>query len=176
MEKSVKSTALNYGLYLGLFLTVVTVLIYAVNLELFIKWWLGIILLIVSLIIGIMASVKARKLLGGFISFKNAFTTFFITMAVGSLIATVVSIVIFTFVDPEAAQQLNEQILVLTKETMERFGAPQENITEAIEKARETDNFSIVSQMTGWVWRLLIYAILGLIVAVIVKRNDPEQA
>lgn len=176
MNDTVKSTALNYGLYLGGFFAVLSAVIYAVNLDLFTEWWLGIIFFAAAIIVGVLASLKSKSLLGGFISFKDAFTAFFITLAVATLIGTLVSIAIFTFIDPGAAEYLNEKILVMTKETMERFGAPQEAIVEAIEKAREKDNFSVSSQLIGMLWRFLIYAIFGLIVALIVKKDDPEKA
>ena len=47
MEPTTKSSAINNGLYLGAILSLITVLIYAVNLDLFTEWWLGIILFIV---------------------------------------------------------------------------------------------------------------------------------
>ena len=174
MNNTVKSTALNYGLYLGGFFALASVIVYAVNLDLFTEWWLGILFFVVAIVFGVLASLKARKLLGGFISFKDAFVSYFITLALGTLIGTIVGIVIFTFIDPEAAEYLNEQILVLTKQTMERFGAPQEAIVEAIEKAREKDNFSVGAQLQSWVIRLIFYIIFGLIIALIVKKKDPE--
>ena len=72
---------------------------------------------------------SSRKLLGGFISFKQAFSSYFITIAVGTLMSSIVGVAIFTYIDPEAAIYLNEQVLILTKETMERIGLPQEAIT-----------------------------------------------
>ena len=176
MEKSVKSSSINYGLYLGLILTLATVIAYAVNLDLFTQWWFGIALFVISVAMGIMSAAKARSLSGGFISFKGAFSSYFITLAIGTLIGTVIGIVIFTFVDPEAAQELNEKILIMTKETMERFGAPQETIQEALAEAEKTDNFSVGAQAMAWVWRMVFYSIFGLIGALIIKRNDPEQA
>ena len=90
----------------------------------------------------------------GFISFKQAFASYFITIAVGTLIATVVGIAIFTYIDPEAATYLNEQILILSKQTMERFGAPQEVIQAAIEEASTKNNFSLGMQAQAFVFRL----------------------
>ena len=172
MEKSVKSSAINYGLKLGLILTLATVAMYAINIDLFTEWYVGIVLFVVSLVVGIMSSVKAKNILGGYISFKQAFSSYFITMAVGTLIATVIGIVIFTFVDPEAADALNEKILVMTKETMERFGAPQETIIEALKEAEGKNNFSVNSQLMAWVWRLVIYSIFGLISSLIIKKAE----
>ena len=176
MEPTTKSTAINNGLYLGGILSLVTVLIYAINLDLFTEWWLGIILFVVVVAYGVISSVKSRTILGGYISFKHAFTSYFITIAVGSLIATVVGIAIFTFIDPEAATYLNEQILLLTKQTMERFGMPQEAMQAALDEAAKKDNFSLGMQSQGFVFKLAFYAVIGLIVALIVKKTDDKEA
>jgi c-di-AMP phosphodiesterase-like protein len=175
MEKSLKSLSINNGLILGMGLAVVTVLIYAVNLDLFTEWWLGIILFLVALGMGTYSAIQVRRQQEGLLSFKEAFSAYFITIAVGSLISSIIGIVIFTFVDPEAAQYLNEQILILTKETMESFGAPKEVIQEAMVEAEKKDNFSVMAQLQSYFWRLLFYSIFGLIVALIVKRNNPAE-
>jgi hypothetical protein len=174
MEKSLKALSINNGLVLGLILSVITVLMYALNLELFTKWWIGIILFLLALGMGAYSAIKFKQL-QGFLTFKQAFSAYFITVAVGSFIATIIGIVIFTFVDPEAAKFLNEQILIMTKEAMEGFGAPQEVIQEALMEAEKVNNFALLEQLKAFVWRLLFYSIFGLIVALIVKKNDPAS-
>ena len=171
MESTTKSSAINYGLYLGAILSIISVIIYAVNLDLFTEWWLGIILFVLVVVYGVVSALKSRKILDGLISFKQAFASYFITIAVGTLIATVIGIAIFTFIDPEAATYLNEQILILTKQTMERFGAPQEVIQAAIEEASTKNNFSLAMQSQAFIFRLAFYALIGLIVALIVKKS-----
>ena len=176
MEPTTKSTAINNGLYLGAILSLVSVLIYAVNLDLFTEWWLGIILFVVVVVYGVISAVKSRTILNGFISFKQAFTSYFITVAIGTLIATVVGIAIFTYIDPESATYLNEQILLVTKQTMERFGMPQEAMEAALEEAATKDNFSLGMQSQAFVFRLAFYAVVGLIVALIVKKTNNKEA
>ena len=176
MEPTTKSSAINNGLYLGAILSLVSVLIYAVNLDLFTEWWLGIILFIVVVAYGVISAVKSRTILNGFISFKQAFTSYFITTAIGTLIATVVGIAIFTFIDTEAATYLNEQILLVTKQTMERFGMPQEAMQAALDEAAKKDNFSLGMQSQAFVFRLDFYAVVGLIVSLIVKKTDNKEA
>ncbi|WP_323787976.1 DUF4199 domain-containing protein [Psychroserpens sp.] len=176
MEKSLKSISLNQGIILGIVLTLVTVLIYAFSIDLFTEWWLGILLFLIILVFGIIAAVKSRKALGGFMTFKEAFTSYFITVAVGTLISTIVGIVIFAFVDPDSAQYLNEKIIEMTMQTMESFGAPQDSINEAIAGMEGKNNFSAAMQMQSYVIRLLILAIIGLIVGVSLKKTDPNQA
>ncbi len=176
MEPTTKSSAINNGLYLGAILSLVSLIIYAVNLDLFTEWWLGIILFVVVVAHGVISAVKSRRILNGFISFKQAFTSYFITTAIGTLIATVVGITIFTFIDPEAATYLNEQILLVTKQAMERFGMPQEAMQAALDEAAKKDNFSLGMQSQAFVFRLAFYAVVGLIVALIVKKTDNKEA
>ena len=176
MEPTPKSIAVNNGLYLGGILDLISVVIYAVNLDLFTEWWLGIILFLVVVVYGVLTAIKSRTSLGGFISFKQAFTSYFITIAIGTLIATIVGIAIFTFIDPEAATYLNEQILLLTKQTMERFGMPQEAMQAALDEAAKKDNFSLGMQSQAFVFRLAFYAVIGLIVALIVKKTNNKEA
>ena len=125
---------------------------------------------------GLAAALKSRSLMGGFMSFKEAFTSYFITVAIGTFLSTLIGIVIFTIVDPGAAEYINQKIIEMTAETMENWGAAQDQIDQTIAKMEETDNFSIASQLQSYVIRLVILCVLGLIVAVAVKKSDPELA
>tara|TARA_B110000971_G_C19705394_1_gene361779 strand:+ start:109 stop:639 length:531 start_codon:yes stop_codon:yes gene_type:complete len=176
MEQTTKSAAINYGVYLGAITSLITIIIYGVDIDLFTAPWLGIVLFIIVVAFGAVSALNSRKLLGGFISFKQAFSSYFITIAVGTLMSSIVGIVIFTYIDPEAAIYLNEQVLILTKETMERIGLPQEAIIAAIEEASEKDNFSLGAQTQAFVFRLVFYAVIGLIVGLIVKKTDSKDA
>jgi hypothetical protein len=176
MEQTTKSDTINYGLYLGAFTSLITVVVYGIDINLFTAPWLGIVLFIVVVAFGAISAIKSRKLLDGFISFKQAFSSYFITIAVGTLISSIVGIVIFNYIDPEAAIYLNEQVLILTKETMERIGLPQEAIIAAIEEASKKDNFSLGAQTQAFVFRLVFYAVIGLIVGLIIKKTDPKDA
>ena len=174
MEKSIKSLATNWGLYLGATLSLLTVLGY-VNLDLYTKWWFGIGMLIIIIIFGIISAMKSRGLLNGFISFKEAFTSYFITIALGLAISTIVSIVIFNFIDPDAAIALKEKILNSTVEMMQNFGAPEEAIAETVEKMEADESmFAIGKVLQSLAFQLIGYSIVGLIVALAVKKNNPD--
>lgn len=175
MEKTLKSSSLNYGIYLGLVLAAFTILGY-VMLDLFTQWWFGILMLLVILVFGIVSSMSARKLLGGFISFKEAFTAYFITVLVGLLIGTLVSFVIFNVVDPDASAVLQDKIIETQIEMMQNFGTPQEAIDTAIAEARATNMYSIGNLAKSLAFQLIGYSIAGLLVALVVKKNDPHAA
>lgn len=170
----VKKNSINYGVTLGIILALITTLMYVVNTELFTKWWIGIITILIVIVTGIVSTAKSKSLLGGFMSFKEAFSSYFITVAVGLLISTAVGILIFTVLDPDLAEYLNERTLEITREFMEGFGAPEEEINKALADMEGKNNFSMMNQLKSYVFGLVFQAVLGLLVALIFKKKDPN--
>ena len=176
MEKSLKSNAINFGLYLGLTLASINIIAYLVDIKLFNSFWVGGAIIISIVLFGIISINSSKKLLGGFISFKNAFTSYFITVALGLFISTLVYFLIFSVLDTESAQILAEIQVENQVKMMENFGAPQASIDEAIIKLEENDPFSIGNQFLGYTIFLVMMSVIGLIVAAVTKRNDPNAA
>jgi len=176
MEPTNKSNSINLGLYLGATLAAVIVLIYAINLDLMVEWWLSVALLVIVIAFGVVSAKRAKNNNGGFLSFKEAFVNYFITTAVGTAISVVVGVVIFNFVDPEAATHLNEQILLKSKQMMEGFGMPEDAMAAALDEASKKNNYSVGSQLQSYVFSLALYAVIGLIVALIVKKTNTSEA
>jgi hypothetical protein len=162
---------------LGLILAALTVIAYAIDLSLFTKWWFGIIMLLLVIVFGIISSVNAKKLLEGIISFKQVFTSYFITILVGTLISSVVSIIIFNIIDPESAIILQDMLIENQAVMLEKFGAPQESIDQVTEEMRSAgSSFSIVNILQSIAFQLIGYSIVGLIVAAATKQKDPHAA
>jgi hypothetical protein len=174
MEKSIKSIATNYGLYLGGFLALITVSIYAINLDLMVNMWLGIGLLILMIIVGVLSVMNSKKAQEGMISFKEAFTSYFITVVLGIVISTVVSAILYNLIDPEAAEYINGKTVEITETMMENFGAPKEAIAEAIEELENTNQYGIASLAKSVLWGIVMHSVIGLIIAAIMKRTDPD--
>ncbi len=173
---SFKKSASNYGLILGGILAVTVALLYSMSLESLTKWWLGIVLFLISLAIGIVSVAKSKSILGGFISFKEAFTSYFITIVIGLGISVLTSILIFNVVDPGAADYLNEQIIEINRSMMERFGMPEAEIDKALERVEGKNNYSAGNQLFSYLIQIVIYSVFGLLVALIMKRKDPNAA
>jgi len=174
MENSIKSSAINYGLYLGALLSLIIVAIYAIDLSLMVNMWLGIGLLLVVVGFGVVSVAKSKSILEGFISFKQAFSSYFITIALGLLINVVVSAILFNFIDPEAAEFIKEKTVEITIKMMEGFNAPAETIAEAVENIEGQNQYSIVNMLKSLVWSLVLQSIIGLIVAAIMKKTNPD--
>tara|TARA_R110002012_G_scaffold64227_2_gene168804 strand:+ start:973 stop:1506 length:534 start_codon:yes stop_codon:yes gene_type:complete len=176
METSTKSKAINLGLILGAILASITLISYAVYLELLTKWWLGIFLFIVIICFGIISVSKAKKLNDGFIEFKEAFSSYFITIAIGIIISTATSILIFNVLDQEAAMQLKEMTIDATVKMMKGFNAPAESISQTVDAMEEQKNqYSIGPQLQSTAIFLVIQSIIGLIIALIMKKPKENQ-
>ncbi len=171
---STKKSAITYGLILGAVLALMTTLMYVLNTELFTKWWVGILSFLVVIVIAIVSVAKAKGILGGVMSFKEAFTVYFITVALGYFISTLVGILIFNIIDPELASFLQERTLEITAEFMQKFGTPQAEIDKAMAKMADQDNFSILAQLKNYVFGLAFMSVIGLLVALIFKTKNPN--
>ena len=175
MEKSLKSIAINYGLYLGIGLSLFTLLGYTINLGLLVNYWVMLLILPLAIIIfGIVATAKIKASFDGFLSFKEAFSSFFITVAVGLIISTFVSIIIFNFVDPEASLEIKEILISNTENFMSSMGAPIEAIAESVEQIEEQDTFGIGTQFKSLAQSIIFFAIIGLLVAAAMKKSNPD--
>ena len=177
MEKSLKSTSINYGIILGLILIFVTVISYVVNIELLVNFWLSLLIMpIVIISFGVVSTAKSKNLLNGFISFKQAFSSYFITVAIAVIISTLFSVILFNFIDPDAAIQLKELVIEKSTAMMEKFGAPQSEIDKALIKMENQDTFAVGTQLRSLAQSLLFFTVIGLIVALIMKKKDTDAA
>ncbi|WP_242203662.1 DUF4199 domain-containing protein [Aestuariivivens insulae] len=175
MEKSLKSVASNYGLYLGAILAVVSILTYAVNLGLFTEVWFGLTLMAIIIVMGIIAVAKVKQAQNGFASFKEAFTGFFITIIIGIAISTLVYFLIFNVIDTDAALVLKEKTIEKTVNILEGLNTPNEVIAKSVEQIESQNQFGIANILKSLAINIVIYSIIGLIVAAAMKRTKPDS-
>jgi len=173
-EVSLKKSSVNYGVILGGILALITVLLYVFDLEMLTKWWVGVFMFLIALGVGIVSVAKSKSILGGYMSFKEAFTSYFITMAVGLLINVIVGILIFVLIDPDAAAFLQEKVIESARSMMESFGAPEEEINKAIADMENENSYSLGKQLQAYIFQLVFYSVFGLLVALIMRKNDPS--
>ncbi len=176
MNEIIKKNGINFGIILGLISVLFTTVIYAVDLHLFTSWWIGIVSIIIAITIGVVLVSKTKKQMGGIISFKEAFTVYFIAAAIGSFISTLFYYILFNFIDTEAKETIKEITLKYTADMMEKFGAPAASVNETMQKLAETDNYSLGNLTFGFAIGLVLQAIFGLILAAIFKSKPSERS
>lgn len=176
MEQSTKKLATSYGLYLGLALILITVLIYAFDISLMTEWYYTPIVYLIIIVLGTMAVKKAKKFHTGIFSFKEAFTSYFVTILIGLVISTLFSLILFSVIDTDAASTLQEITMEKQAEMFEKFGMTEAQINEAMAEVQKTDFFSFKNIAISLAIQLVIFSIIGLIVALIFREKDPTNA
>ena len=175
MNEIIKKNGIFYGIITGVVSALITTAIYSIDLNLFVKWWLGIIIFAVYITIGIILLSKTKKELKGIFSFKEAFTTYFISAVIGILISVGFNILLFNFIDPSAKDAINEIVIKYTDETMQKFGAPSSAINEAIKKMQESNPYSTIELIKGCAFSIAGSALFGLLLALIFKSKPAQE-
>lgn len=176
MENSAKKISTSYGIYLGIALILIIVLAYAFDLTLFTEWWFGITILIFVIIMGSMSTSKAKKISTSLFTFKNAFAAYFLTIFIGTFISLLFTILLFNVIDSQAAETLTELTIESTREMMEGFGAQENQINEALMELEGESQYSVMNQLKGYGFQLIMYSVIGLIVALIFREKDTTNA
>ncbi len=175
MNEIIKKNGVSFGIITGVVSALITTAIYSIDLNLFTKWWLGIIIFLIYITIGIILLSKTKKELKGIFSFKEAFTTYFISAVIGILISVSFNILLFNIIDPSVKDTLNEITIKYTAETMQKFGAPSSAINEAIKKMQESNPYSTIELIKGSAFSIAGSALFGLLLALIFKSKPSQE-
>jgi len=175
MNEIVKKNGIQYGVITGIISVLITAGIYAIDLSLFTSMWLQLGLVLFYLVIGVLVIRSAKKQLNGKITFKEAFTTYFISAIIGIFISVAFNIILFNYIDPAAKETIKELVIKSTAEFMEKMGAKSSDINKAIKGMQEKDVYSISESLKGSIFTIMFSCIYGLILAVIMKTKSPNR-
>ncbi|MGL5112087.1 MAG: DUF4199 domain-containing protein [Flavobacterium sp.] len=175
INEIIKKNGVTFGVVIGVLSSILTTAIYAIDLNLFIKPWIGLVSMGVYLIIGIVLLAKTKKEIQTEYSFKDAFTTYFIAAVVGILISTLFNIVLWNFIDPTAKETLNELTIKYTISLMQKFGTPASAINEAIKSMKESSPYDIDSLLKGMITTIVFSSVFGLLMAAFFKTRKTSQ-
>lgn len=175
-QPDLKSHVIKYGVIIAVINIIITLLLYIIDVSLMASWWLAIIILVLNFCLVLYAGFQWRKENGGFLSFKSAFISTFLVLAAMGFISLCFQILLYNVIDPDLRETLTDASIEQAQAMMESFGAPDEQMDEALEKARETtyEKFSVGGMFQTYLWSLIFYAIGALIIGAIVKKNKPE--
>jgi hypothetical protein len=175
MNEIIKKNGVTFGIVSGVLSALITAAIYAIDLNLFVKWWLGVSIMLIYIVIGVVLLSKTKKELNGVFTFKEAFTTYFICAVIGIVLSVGFNILLFNVIDPGAKDTINEILIKYTAETMEKFGAPSMAVNERINKMQENNPYSTVELLKSSVFSIGGSALFGLILALIFKSKPSQE-
>ena len=174
INEIIKRNGITFGVLTGILSALITATIYAVDLNLFVSWWIGVISISIYLVLGIVLLSKTKKELKGIFPFKEAFTTYFICAVIAILIGTTFNILLFNVIDPSAQDTLKEITLKNTIAMMEKFNSPPAAINDVISKMKDSNPFSTIELLKGSVSSIVFSSIFGLIMAAFFKSKSQE--
>ena len=101
INETIKKNGITFGVIIGIVSALITSTIYAIDLNLFTSWWIGVLSILTYLTLGIILLSKTKKELNNIFPFKDAFTTYFIATLIGILIFTLFNVLLFNFIKPD---------------------------------------------------------------------------
>lgn len=175
MNEVIKKNGISYGIITGVVSALITTAIYSIDLKLFTAWWVSVLSIAFYIIIAIMLLTTTKKELKGIFSFKDAFTTYFISAVIGILISVVFNIILFNFIDPSVKDSIKEVSIKYAVEMMQKFNAPSSTINDTVKKLQENDQFSIIELLKGSAFSIAFSAFIGLFLALIFKSKSTQE-
>ncbi|MEZ4947379.1 MAG: DUF4199 domain-containing protein [Cyclobacteriaceae bacterium] len=167
--------ALRWGLIVGLTSGILSLLLYAVDYSLLADWKVGLSLFAIYIGLTIYSGISYRKESGPYLPFGKAYQHGFLIFVVSGLIATVFNILLFQVIDSELGGKVTEVAIEKTAEMMSNFGAPPDQIDKALEDTRErmTNQYTLMGQLKGYGFIIIVSAVLALITGLIVRKSEP---
>jgi hypothetical protein len=173
MNPLVKKHGLSMGLFYGTLSILYAVYAYVFDASAQTNIWYGLAFFALSVIIYGYGVVKVKREMGGFISFKNAFSTFMISAIVATAMSVVFSILLMNVIDPEYAETVVNAIKEMTLTRLESANLPEEKIQEIMGNLDENNPFAVGSLLKNFFVGVAFSAIIGLLVAAALKKDEP---
>lgn len=168
---------IRWGLILGVIAVVINVLLYVIDESMMVQLKTLFISLLVYMGIAIYAGIDYRKMVGGYLTYGKAFQHGFLVLAISALVGTLYNLLLHFVIDTDLAERLTEASIENTRQMMEGFGAPEDQIEKGLNDARErtAKQFTLSGMALGYVFILGFSAVMALISALFVRRNEPME-
>lgn len=168
----IKKTGLNNGLILGFLLILLSSYIHFYNIDLLVNVWFGVTTLLLTVIFGIISISVCKSNFNGQITFKEAFSTYFVTILVGNILSFLFLIVLYYgILSPETKETIKQTMIDFNINLMKQNLAPTKTIDEAVAMYQKFDPFAFSEVFTASVKYLLRDCLIGLLVALIFRNK-----
>jgi hypothetical protein len=174
MNEIIKKNAIKFGGIATALSVLYTYLVYAFNEDLFVEWQYTMIVQLVGLGLFVAAVVNSKKEMAGFISFREAFSSFMVAGILSIIIGTLFSLLLFHVIDTDLGPRIQDKIIVKMEERFEKMNMSDEQLQAMVDRMESQDTFAVSTQLKSILYGIIFYAFIGAIVAAILKKNRPE--
>jgi hypothetical protein len=167
--------AVKPGLTMGLVALAVTYIAYFIDSSLLASGWFALISLVIFFGLIIYFGQQYRKEIGGYMTFGTAFNFSFIAILISGLVSLAGQILLFQVIDPTLPQVLADITFENSLKMLESFGQnPDALPAGTLEEMRKSTSstFTLGGQIKNFGFALILYAIIALILAAILKKRD----
>jgi hypothetical protein len=176
MNNNNNRLAIRFGMIAGLLFTLLCFGCWAAGIGVFASFLIWYTWLPVIFVIILLGAFQRRRQLGGYMTFKEALVFSFLAYVVYEVFYAVSTLVLFRMIDPQLQDKVFIHIMDATKSFMEKVGASDSQIDDAIKQAQENNEKSYtVSQIfLGFGMALIYDFIKSLIIALISQKRKPD--
>ncbi len=173
IEEKKPNIILQYGLFSAIGSVLVFVGIYLGG----VAWfngplaWLS---YVVPIVFCVLACIAAKKDNEGFLEFKEALKICFGILVLTGFASSMVSFVLFNYIDVAFADSLKQFTIEKTQEIMEKFKVPADEMDKAIKTIVDKNIFAFSEIAKGFALGCIGYFIEAAIIAAIFKKKRPE--
>ena len=174
MEEKIKAPfwkpALIYGAIVGFVGILVGVIFYVMDLA--VANWTQWVSLLISLVIIIYCLVTYKKeYLGGYASYGQIWKMTLVIGIISTIITTIYSYILMGFIDPELIDKMK---IAAEQKVLNNPRIPEAIMDSALERVEKS---MVLNRMVimGLIFGPVVWAILGLIIAAFVKKNNPAD-
>lgn len=176
-NKLITQLSLKNGLILALVWIVIYGILYFINpVMIFTNFWISLIIWIVVIVFLVIIGKNIRKEIGGFWTFGQAFKSFLIIALILSFTSVLYNFILIKVVNPEYPSEAATAIQDSQRAMMEKFGATSDQIDDAIAKSGNMEDQlkpTLKNMTTNFGYSIAVYGVLALILAAILKKNEP---
>jgi hypothetical protein len=170
------NTAIRYGLILAAIGIVSQLAIYMINVELMASMSSGLIMLVISIVLIIYFARLLRQSRGGFATFGEMFGDIFTMLMISALVGAIFNYILFNFIDPELATTIKNLTIKNSEAMFVKLGMSAEQIDLALAEIEKQDmSMTIGKSVQQLAVSGIVYAIISVILAAILKKNKPEE-
>ncbi|HTI93079.1 MAG TPA: DUF4199 domain-containing protein [Puia sp.] len=131
---------------------------------------------IIVIVMGAAAALVQKRANDGWLPFHEAVKVCFTVFVLGLAARTLFPWLLVNFIDPHFKQRLLPEILAGAERSYRSLGVAEDQIRQQIEAIRTQDNFALSSLLMGLAFSYIVFFIIALVIAAIVKRKRPEPA
>jgi len=172
MAEKKGNTGITYGLIAGLLMIVISLVLYLGGVKMFLSP-VAYLSYLVIITIAVLAGLRQKKLNGGYIEFSEALKVVFSVFAIGFLMQIAFMFVLLNYIDIPFREALAQETIEATISMMKRMGVSESTIEDAMKADAGADNYSIGKMLLGYAIWCIVFFIVSLIIAAIIKRKKP---